>query len=84
MTGGENNDHGDDDDANDDGDDDGGDDDGDDDDDNDDLCDRERGKPEWQHLDHRPSFRPIAPGSTALHRVSCTALVSIALQWDAL
>ena len=56
MTGGVNNDDGDDDDANDD---------GDDDDDNDDLCDRERSKPEWQHLDHRPSFRPIAPGSTA-------------------
>ena len=56
-------------------------DDGDDDDDNDDLCDRERSKPEWQHLDHRPSFRPIAPGSTALHRVT---LVSIALHWDAL
>ena len=50
------------------------------DDDNDDLCDRERSKPEWQHLDHRPSFRPIALGSTALHRV---ALVSIALHWDA-
>ena len=66
MTGGVNNDDGDDDDA------------------NDDLCDRERSKPEWQHLDHRPSFRPIALGSTALHRVSCTALVSIALQWDAL
>ena len=50
-------------------------------DDNDDLCDRERSKPEWQHLDHRPSFRPIALISCiqciALHPVHCIQCIAL-------